>query len=225
MKIYTAHAGGVKLQNIVDRDMGVLASPGRSCAGYKDLDISIALDNGAFSAWQRGYPFMADNFRRHLENAYQHVKPEFIVCPDVVAGGLGSLDFSMMWVRNELLGARLALAVQDGMTPKDITPDIIKHFIYIFVGGTPEWKWATLAQWVRFARDEGKKIHVGQVGNINRLEYCQSLGVDSVDSSNFARHDSFDVIDAFHNKTQNDLFIGEHNGVRSKNETTASLGL
>lgn len=209
MKIYTAHAGGEKLERVVEHDLGILASPGRTCKGYKQAGITTAIDNGAWSSKQRGFPFMADVFRDHLKDAFKNgINAEFIVCPDIVAGGLASLDFSMGWATGELLGARLALAVQDGMRPSHISDSFtLKHFNYIFVGGSVDWKWKTVKQWVEFAHDNDKKIHVGRVGTLDKLLYCESIGVDSVDSSNFARNDSWDVIEAFRKKEQPDLLM------------------
>lgn len=207
MHIYTAHAGGKKLDEIVKRQMGVLASPGRSCTGYKKTGIKMAIDNGAFSSWMRGFPFMADVFRDHLADAFKNgINAEFIVCPDIVAGGKQSLDFSMKWASGELLGARLALAVQDGMRPDDIDSWMLKHYTYIFVGGSVEWKWRTVKEWVDFAHNKKKKIHVGRVGTLDKLRYCEAIGVDSVDSSSFARNESWEVIDAFNRNEQSDMF-------------------
>jgi len=212
MKIYTAHAGGKKLDEIIKRDMGILASPGRSCTGYKKAGIKMAIDNGAFSSWMRGFPFMADVFRDHLKDAFKNgINAEFIVCPDIVAGGKDSLDFSMSWASGELFGARLALAVQDGIKSQDIDPWMLRHFTHIFVGGTIEWKWRTVEQWVDFAHGNNKKIHVGRVGTLDKLKYCKSLGVDSVDSSSFARNESWDVIDAFMADEQKDMFMEDKN--------------
>jgi hypothetical protein len=210
MHIYTAHAGGAKLEKIVEHGLGILASPGRTCKGYKQTGIKTAIDNGAFSSFMRGFPFMADVFRAHLKDAFKNgINAEFIVCPDIVAGGTGSLNFSMQWATGELLGARLALAVQDGMKPGSIDAWMLRHFTHIFVGGSVEWKWKTVDQWVEFAHDKGKKVHVGRVGTLDKLLYCHSLGVDSVDSSNFARNDSWDVIEAFKANVQRDMFLAD----------------
>ena len=170
----------------------------------------MAIDNGAFSSWMRGFPFMADIFRAHLADAFKNgINAEFIVCPDIVAGGKASLDFSMGWATGELLGARLALAVQDGIIPAHIDKCMLKHFGYIFVGGTVERKWRTVEQWVEFAHSNNKKCHVGRVGTLDKLKYCESIGVDSVDSSSFARNDSWDVIDEFKVTRQPDMLSQE----------------
>jgi hypothetical protein len=125
---------------------------------------------------------------------------DFVVVPDRVGAGLESLEFSLMW-KNRLIGCRLALAVQDGMTPDDINAD---DWDYIFVGGTPEWKWQTVEDWVKFAHDHDLRCHVGQVGTLSRMEYCRLIGVDSIDSTNFVRNDDFTAIEKL--KTQTNIF-------------------
>lgn len=197
MKIYTSGCGGKKLDEIAKRDMGILATPPELVR--KDWkDFSVALDNGAFSCWLRGLPFMADNFLNHLKSAHRSgCTIDFIVCPDIVAGGVRSLDFSHDWSNSEHLisSNKLYLAVQDGMEPKHLTPNILKRFAGIFVGGTVSWKWETAHVWSYFAHDKDMKCHIGRCGKIGDLQRAREIGVDSVDSSNFARNDSFKTVD------------------------------
>ena len=130
-------------------------------------------------------------FLRTLETCYRlSISLEFIVCPDVVGNGALSLRFSERWAAGRLLGCPcLALAVQDGMTPKIIRETLADYnFRYIFVGGTLDWKWKTTRDWVEFAHDLKLKCHVGRVGSIEKLDYCRSIGADSVDSSSFVRN-------------------------------------
>ncbi|MCL4502108.1 MAG: hypothetical protein M1438_09655, partial [Deltaproteobacteria bacterium] len=55
-------------------------------------------DNGAFAAWVNKRPFPADEFQRRLDKAYQIGIPYLAVCPDIVAAGNKSLDFSLKWL-------------------------------------------------------------------------------------------------------------------------------
>jgi hypothetical protein len=52
----------------------------------------------------------------------------------------------------------------------------------IFVGGTFEWKWATLPKWAREARDAGRLCHVGRVGSRRDVFRAQAAGATSADS-------------------------------------------
>lgn len=87
------------------------------------------LDNAAFSDWKAGKAFNAEAFLRALCLAMAgEIMPVFVVCPDLVASGLESLEFSLRWrdqcesvLRDQSLPMpRWYLAVQDGMTEADV---------------------------------------------------------------------------------------------------------
>ncbi|MAH44279.1 hypothetical protein CMI37_00515 [Candidatus Pacearchaeota archaeon] len=197
MVIYTAHAGGEKLEKVKELGLGILASIGRGMKGYKDV-YRVALDNGAFSFWSRGFPFLSSVFRKHIIDAHKAgIKVEWIVAPDMVGKGQESLELSMAWATSELKGARLALAVQDGITLQDINSYVLNHFTTIFVGGTADWKWKTAKDWVNFSHNNGKHCHIGRCGTLKYLEDAYKMGADSVDSSSFARNDSWHIIEEF----------------------------
>src|SRR5258708_1249304 len=72
-------------------------------------------DNGAFRDWTAERPFDGDAFLEDLESIYRSIdRPEWIVLPDQVAGGLESLEVSSRWVHRCRGLAPLYLAVQDG---------------------------------------------------------------------------------------------------------------
>jgi len=153
-----------------------------------------AYDNGAFSDWRAGRPFDAGAFIADLDqiagfgdgavrDAYG--PPDFIVLPDLVAGGARSLETSLAWIP-ELLGlAPLYLAVQDGMEPAAILEAIGEHpaIAGVFVGGTLTWKLRTIDYWTNFAHACRRPIHVGRFGTPARVEAALRLGVDSIDSA------------------------------------------
>jgi hypothetical protein len=162
--------------------------------------IPCALDNGAFTCWEKGYPFQGDLFLRTIAKAYAcGIELDFIVCPDIVAGGTRSLRYSLDWAIGSLQTApRLALAVQDGMGFQAVTDAIMgRNFTHIFVGGTIQWKWEKAEGWISLARANGLKCHIGRCGNLDLLLRAQNLGADSVDSTNFSRHGSWGVIKEF----------------------------
>ena len=77
-------------------------------------------------------------------------------------------------------GWPLAFAVQDGMVPADV-PSAAN---VVFVGGTTEWKWNTVATWAAaFPR-----VHVGRV-NGHAIWECDRLGVESIDGTGWFRDD------------------------------------
>jgi hypothetical protein len=212
MLVYTGNAYAEDdLDNIQQLGMGIMLAA--SSAGYKPdkkhRAVPCALDNGAFQCWQRGFPFMADVFRSALADAYKAgLILDFIVTPDIVAGGQRSLDYSISWAQGELLTAqRLALAVQDGIGPEQVrNTGLVRRFTYIFVGGTEDWKWSTGEMWVKFAHDYGLKCHIGRCGTLERLMLAASWGTDSVDSTNFVRNKSWHVVEEFHRKQTLPLF-------------------
>jgi len=211
VKIYTGMTSGEKLDKIKERDMGIMISSSPHASVTKSMkDVYCALDNGAFSCFSNGFPFQEDIFLNTIKACYKNsIKLDFIVCPDIVQGGLTSLDFSMSWATGRLLSTpNLALVVQDGMTPKDISVGFhLKYFSYIFIGGSVRWKWGTAEDWVAFAKDNGKKIHIGQCGQIKHLVRARELKVDSVDSTSWTINNSFDIIDDFREDRQPRLVI------------------
>ena len=107
--------------------------------------------------------------------------PDFLVVPDLVAGGMDSLEFSLSWVK-ELQGvAPLYLAVQDGMGAYSVAPHIAQ-FDGVFIGGTLKWKMRTGEEWVAFAHHYGKPCHIGRVGTAKRALWAMEIAADSIDS-------------------------------------------
>jgi len=200
MLIYTGQAYGKKLEKLKTLKLGMMISTCNGFAPSKEFKaVPTALDNGAFACWQKGYPFQGQLFRERIIDCYNvGLEMQFIVCPDIVARGDISLDYSLSWAKGELITApRLALAVQDGMKPKDLCGNYLKHFTHLFVGGSVEWKWETAKEWVEFAHSKDMQCHIGRVGRLEQLKMAYEYGADSVDSTNFARNESWDIIEQF----------------------------
>ena len=202
MIIYTGQTTGVKLGKIIERNMGVMISSNPNTSPSKEVSkVRCALDNGAFTCDVKGYPFQEDVFLRTMAKSYANgIKLDFIVCPDIIARGKESLKFSLGWAKRLRSAPNLALVLQDGMAIEDINTYVLSHFTYLFMGGTVKWKWDTASDWVKFARDKNKKIHIGQCGQLKHLKKAKALGVDSVDSVSFTVNDSFNIIDEFYNE-------------------------
>jgi hypothetical protein len=200
MQIYTGTCAGQKLEYVRNLGLGIMISPSPSFAVRKEFGgVPCALDNGAFQYYRKGYPFQERLFLATIEDCYKHgIKLDFIVCPDIVAGGKQSLEFSLKWATTKLVGTpRLALVLQDGITQDNLTQYERDLFSHIFIGGTPEWKWRSLPGWASFCQSYKKHCHVGQCGTVERLRLCKQLGIDSVDSTNFSRNDAWSTIEAF----------------------------
>ena len=148
-----------------------------------------ALDNGAWTAFQRRAAFDVPAFDKAI--ALLGPGADWIVLPDIVAGGLASLRFSLDWLdalrnRPQLRGTQYLLAVQNGMEPQHIAP-LVGPEIGIFVGGDTPWKLATMAAWARLAHERGAICHVGRVNTVRRIRLCAAAGADSFDGSGVSR--------------------------------------
>lgn len=171
-----------------DPDLGLAFTP----TDYQRKgDYSHFLDNDAFGAYRHKKRFNGANFLKMLDRE-QDKNPDFVVLPDIVAGGLASLEFSIKWLDFlEFLDYRFRwyLAVQDGMTDTSIPTDILKRISGLFVGGSGwEWKRKTAEMWVRLAKRYGLDVHVGRIGTLERIMFCARICVHSCDSSNVVRH-------------------------------------
>jgi hypothetical protein len=202
MKVYTGNAFGAKLEKVIAHDLGIMISSSPTTKPVKEFrQVPCALDNGAYTAYKKGYPFPESTFLQMIDECYKLGIPlDFIVCPDIVAGGQRSLDLSMEWATGRLRSApRLALVVQDGMTSEMIDTHVRSLFTHIFIGGTPNWKWRGLPGWQAFCHAFKLHCHVGSCGTLEKLRQCEDIGIDSVDSTNFTRNNSWDVIEQFRN--------------------------
>jgi len=145
-----------------------------------------ALDNGAWSAYTQGRPFDERLFVTALRRLGSG--SDWTVLPDIVAGGLASLEMSLRWMRQVLdESERALLAVQDGMTPEDIRP-FIGPRVGIFVGGSTEWKLGTLSDWCALGREKECWVHVGRVNTVRRIFCCSMYGVTSFDGTSASRY-------------------------------------
>tara|TARA_R110002060_G_scaffold60966_1_gene70556 strand:- start:1089 stop:1688 length:600 start_codon:yes stop_codon:yes gene_type:complete len=147
--------------------------------------MSYAIDNGAWSAYTADRDWDPAPF---IKTLIEHgSESDFVVVPDIVAGGAASLDRSLEWLDRVLEHAPTALiAVQDGMKPSDIE-HLLSSRIGVFVGGSTEWKIATLNEWARAARAAGAWCHVGRVNTVGRMNRCSTAGVTSIDGTSVTR--------------------------------------
>ncbi|MGP5108950.1 MULTISPECIES: hypothetical protein [Pseudomonas] len=147
--------------------------------------MRYALDNGAWTAFQQGEAFDEVAFGRAVDLLGE--KADWIVLPDIVAGGMASLEFSLRWLeRLKGIPTKLLLAVQNGMQPDDVR-ELLSPAIGIFVGGDTEWKLGTLNTWGLLARRRNCHLHVGRVNSARRITLCAAAGVNSIDGTSATR--------------------------------------
>ena len=115
----------------------------------------------------------------------QEQRPRWAIVPDVVGDAARTLE---RWEEYAPIVQEakipLAIAVQDGMEKDDIRalktqPDVIA------IGGTTEWKWATVEKWARcFPR-----VHVLRCNSPERLYELEAMGIESCDGTGWNRGD------------------------------------
>lgn len=140
-----------------------------------------ALDNGAWSAYTQKRAFDDAAFTRALRQ--MGAGADWTVIPDIVAGGLASLDMSLRWMRVVLDETpRGMIAVQDGMSPADVG-GFLGARVGLFVGGSTAWKLSTMRQWADLANKHGAWCHVGRVNSARRIGMCIGSGAHSFDGT------------------------------------------
>ena len=155
----------------------------------------FAIDNGCYSAYAQGKEWDPTDFIKILYRCkHLGLKPDFVVIPDIVAGGDLSLEKSERWgklLKEEFPDWKFYLAVQDGMKISDIaySPLFTEWVISgLFVGGTMDWKMKYIDYWSKFAKKWHLEIHVGRIGPLDSMMKCNDCGIDSIDSTSWVQN-------------------------------------
>jgi len=146
-----------------------------------------ALDNGAFAAWDqddnvwREDLWNVEAWRKMIRWADANtIKPMWAIVPDWIGSGERTIE---RWYQfKDEVPFPKALAVQNGMGVKEareLDPDVI------CVGGTTEWKWATVEMWAK----SFPRVHILRVNSPQKLAYLDQLGVESCDGTGWNRGD------------------------------------
>lgn len=194
-----------------------------SAAGVlRTEDMPYALDNGAWTAYQQGRAFDENAFRRALDKVGEGA--DWIVLPDIVAGGLRSLDYSLTWLeRLRGFPRQLLIAVQDGMEIDDVR-EVLSPVVGIFVGGSTQWKEATTGAWGSVARRRNCYLHVGRVNSVRRIRICSAAGANSIDGTSASRYAlSLPPLDAA--TRQVDMFSAAHDSLEAAQLANDRLSL
>lgn len=148
--------------------------------------FAYGLDNGAWTAFQQKAPWDEAAFMRLLGKF--GALADWVVAPDIVAGGTESLALSSEWfVRCSDACPLVLVAVQDGMEPDDLRP-FLSMGAGIFIGGSTDWKLATMARWSALAHEYGAWCHVGRVNTVRRIRWCHEVGATSFDGTSPSRY-------------------------------------
>ena len=153
---------------------------------WRTEGFPYALDNGAWSDFHTGRPFDEEAFERLLEKLGANA--DFAVLPDIVAGGMRSLELSVRWLNRVLSLCPLVLiAVQDGMELCDLAP-LVSPSVGIFLGGSTEWKLQRMADWGHFCAERHVYYHVARVNTLRRIRLAAAAGATSIDGSSASRY-------------------------------------
>jgi len=145
-----------------------------------------AIDNGAWTAHQRGARFDGARFVELLER--HGAGADWVVVPDVVGEALASLRLTARWLpRVERYGAPMLIGVQDGMRPGDVEP-WVRGGAGVFLGGTTSYKLATALAWGAWCRALGAHFHIARVNSARRIRLCQEARADSFDGTSASRY-------------------------------------
>lgn len=119
--------------------------------------------------------------------------PDFVVLPDVVTNPEATKKRSSQWAG--VIDERTAFPVQDGIEPEDAveTADRLGAEV-IFVGGTVTWKRGIAAEMVTASHEHGLDCHIGRPGDLN---WAQSIGADSVDTTSILASEAWDRLRRF----------------------------
>lgn len=163
--------------------VGVLISPSYGRKVPIDPWMPFVLDNDAFTCWRDGREWDFNAWRKMLKWVSETgIKPLWAAVPDVVANREATLDnWDLYSDEIKSLGWKTAFCVQDGMSPSDV-PDAD----VIFVGGTDDFKLPQLHTWT----ESFPRVHCARVNSIRSIEFCESLGCESVDGTGWFRDPS-----------------------------------
>ncbi len=140
-----------------------------------------AFDNNRFGSFKNGTEWDCEEWLDLLIwGTEKQPAPLWAVVPDVVGDRDATLrDWKEYSGIVSMYGFRLAFAVQDGMFASDVPADAD----VVFVGGSTDWKWATMKHWCR----DFPHVHVARVNTYGRLWECHDAGAKSTDGTGFTR--------------------------------------
>lgn len=159
---------------------------------HRNEGFAYGIDNGAWTAHQNGDDWNSAQYRGKFERLVStHGKrADWIVLPDIVCGGLVSLERSLNWLgtlRQELPQAKLLIPVQNGMETFDVEPWLDEQ-TGVFVGGDTTWKEQTMHIWGQLCEQFGAHLHVGRVNTRRRIKLCSMAGASSFDGTSASRY-------------------------------------
>lgn len=165
-----------KLAPEFPNNLGHLLTPnnGNSIGTLLTTGLVWAADNSAFSG------FNSDRFLIFLKKITSHPRCLFVVCPDVVADSVKTLQLYKQWV--EIVRSTrhpVAFVLQDGQENYEL-PNADAYFI----GGSTEFKLSrTVRDICRECRAKNAWLHMGRVNSLKRIRWANTLCCNSIDGT------------------------------------------
>lgn len=184
MNSYASNTQGKRnLTALFDAGWRILLGPSKQhCNPPKMFKFRFAIDNGAWPAFKNNLPFDWEGFQSLVD--MHGAAADFVVIPDIVAGGTASMEFSKQWIDRLKHFHLILFAVQDGMSTGDVGAILRRHEnMGIFLGGSTEWKLKTMYGWGMVAHALGRYYHVGRVNSVRRIRLCAEAGAHSIDGT------------------------------------------
>lgn len=167
------------LQALRDHGWRILLTPDKPSPRE---GLRFAIDNGAWRAYQQKTPFDGEAFGKLIERS--GCGADFVVIPDIVAGGLESLAFSVSWMPRLRHFKNILLPLQDGMRAIDVGPILREcRNVGLFLGGTTQWKLREMYAWGAVAASWGRHYHIGRVNTAKRIRFAAEAGANSFDGT------------------------------------------
>jgi hypothetical protein len=175
-------SGGTRTVNrlIQHPNLGVLITP-MAANNPPPKGVVWACDNSAFSGFDE-VPML-----EMLKKIKDRPDCSWVAAPDVVGDHEATLALWPKWLRIILEhGQTAAFVAQDGCTVESLPWG--RGMSAVFIGGTTRWKLGSeAARIIHEANRRNLWTHVGRVNALRRVFYCQTLGVRSIDGTQFSK--------------------------------------
>lgn len=144
--------------------------------------LRFAIDNGA---WKFRENPGANDWKAFAKLVDRYgCAADFVILPDIVAGGMASLELSVSWISKLRMLKSVLLPLQDGMDSTVVGKVLLEHpQVGLFLGGSTEYKLLEMYGWGMVAATLNRHYHVGRVNTARRIRLAAEAGAQSFDGT------------------------------------------
>lgn len=146
---------------------------------WRNEGFPYAIDNGAWTYHRQGLPFDGARFRGLVSAMGRGA--DWIVLPDVVGDAKATAATTEDWL-DALDGYPTLAVIQDNAEDR-VLDRLVGRVRGYFLGGSTEYKLATVERWGAYCRERSAYYHVGRVNTARRIHRCEAAGADSIDGT------------------------------------------